>query len=233
MPSPHGLALVERCVVCKLRNESFFCSFPAPVLQEFEKLKISTIFPKGSCLFVEGQTPRGIHMLCQGEVKLSTTSRDGRTLILKVAEPGEILGLSSCISGLPYDVTAEAHTPCQANLVWRQDFLRFLREHADVCLRAAEQLSTEYQDAVAVISTIGRRHHATEKLARFLLSQDTEGTNWLTLTLNHQEIAEIIGTSRETVTRTLKEFKRANMISVHGANISIRNRAALQRLIAA
>ena len=117
MPTPYGLAIVDRCVVCKLRNESFFCSLPAPILHEFEKLKISTVFPKGALLFVEGQTPRGIHMLCQGEVKLSTTSRDGRTLILRVARPGEILGLSSCISGSYYDVTAEAHGPCQASFV--------------------------------------------------------------------------------------------------------------------
>jgi CRP/FNR family transcriptional regulator, cyclic AMP receptor protein len=233
MPSPYGLAIQDRCVVCKLRNESFFCSLPTAVLQEFEKLKISTVFPKGAVLFVEGQTPRGIHMLCQGEVKLSTTSRDGRTLILKVAQPGEILGLSSCISGVSYDFTAEAHRPCQASFVRRQDFLRFLREHGGACLRAAEQLGTQHQGAVDVIRTIGHRHHASEKLAKFLLSQDAEGTNRLTLTLNHQEIAETIGTSRETVSRTLAEFKRANLIAVHGASISIRNRAAMQRLLAA
>ena len=142
MPSPYGLAIMDRCVVCKLRNESFFCSLPAPTLQEFEKLKISTVFPKGALLFVEGQICRGIHMLCLGEVKLSTTSRDGRTLILKVARPGEILGLSSCINGLSYGVTAEAHRPCQASFVRRQDFLRFLREHSGACLQAAEQLGT-------------------------------------------------------------------------------------------
>jgi len=233
MPSPYGLAIVDRCVVCKLRNESFFCSLPAAVLQEFEKLKVSTVFPKDALLFVEGQTPRGIHMLCQGEVKLSTTSRDGKTLILKVAQPGEILGLSSCISGTSYGVTAEAHRPCQASFIRREDFLRFLREHGEACLRAAEQLGAQHEDAVAVIRSIGLGHQASEKLAKFLLSQAAEGTNRLTLTLNHQEIAETIGTSRETVTRLFGKFKRANLIAAHGTSISIRNRAALERLLAA
>jgi len=233
MPSPYSLAIADRCVVCKLRNESFFCSLPAAVLHEFEKLKVSTVFPKGALLFVEGQTPRGIHMLCQGEVKLSTTSHDGRTMILKVAQPGEILGLSGCVSGRPYDVTAEAHTPCQANFVRRQEFLSFLRKHGEACLRAAEQLGTQHKDAVEVIRSIGLGHRASEKLAKFLLSRDTGGTNRLTLTLTHEEIAEVLGTSRETVTRTFKEFKRANMISVQGANISIRNREAMEKLLGA
>ena len=233
MPSPYGLAIEDRCVVCQLRNESFFCSLPTAVLREFEKLKSSTMFPKGAVLFVEGQTPQGIHMLCQGEVKLSTTSRDGRNLILKVARPGEILGLSSCISGLPFDVTAEAHTPCQTNFIRRQDFLRFLREHGRACLRAAEQLGAQHQGVLAIIRTIGDRHHSSEKLAKFLLSQDAGGSNRLTLTLTHQEIAEALGTSRETVSRMFKEFKRTNLIAVHGASISIRKRAAMQRLLGA
>jgi CRP/FNR family transcriptional regulator, cyclic AMP receptor protein len=177
MPSPYGLAIEDRCVVCKLRNESFFCSLPAAVLHEFEKLKTSTVFPKGAVLFVEGQTPRGIHMLCQGEVKLSTTFRDGRTLILKVARPGEILGLSSCISGLSFEVTAEAHTPCQTNFVRRRDFLRFLREHGGACLRAAEQLGVQHQGAMAVIRTIGDRHHASASCGLLLMvSQSTQNT---------------------------------------------------------
>ena len=233
MPSPYGLAIVERCVVCKLRNESFFCSRPAAVLQEFEKLKVTTVFPKGAFLFVEGQAPQRIHMLCQGEVKLSTTSRDGRTLILKVAPPGDILGLSSCVSGLPYDVTAEARTPCQSNFVRRQEFLRFLREHGEACLRAAEHLSAQHNDALAVIRTIGHGHYASEKLAKFLLSQDAEGSNRQTLPLTHQEIAETLGTSRETVSRAFSEFKRANFIAVRGASILIRNRTAMQRLLGA
>ena len=218
-------------MVCKLRNESFFCSLPAPILKEFESIKSSTLFPKGAVLFVEGQKPQGIHMLCQGRVKLSTTPHEGRTLILKIAQPGEILGLSSCISGLPYAVTAEAHTPCQASFVKREDFLRFLRKHGEGCLRAVNQLGTKQREAAAVIQASGERHRASEKLAKFLLSQDAEGTNRLTLTLKHQEIADAIGATRETVTRLFGEFKRANLIAVHGASVSIRNRAAMEKLL--
>ena len=58
-------------------------------------------------LFVEGQAPRGIFVLCKGRVKLSICASDGKTLILKIAEAGEVLGLSAAVSGAPYELTAE------------------------------------------------------------------------------------------------------------------------------
>ena len=66
-----------------------------------------TTFPGGALLFVEGQIPRGAYVLCSGKAKLSTTSRDGKVLILKIAEAGEVLGLSAVISGTPFQLTAE------------------------------------------------------------------------------------------------------------------------------
>ena len=141
MLSPYGLDIIENCLTCKMRAEHIFCDLPAAALQSFENIKYATAYPKGAVLFVEGQSPRGIFVLCKGRVKLSICSTDGKTLILKIAEPGEVLGLSASVSGKPYELTAETVDPCQVNFVKRDDFLRFLRENADACLRVAEQLS--------------------------------------------------------------------------------------------
>ena len=86
MGSPYGFELVENCVICKLRSDSFFCSLPKGALDAFDKIKYTASYPAGAVLFVEGQSPRGIYMLCKGRVKLSTTSAEGKTLILKIAE---------------------------------------------------------------------------------------------------------------------------------------------------
>jgi CRP/FNR family transcriptional regulator len=231
-PTPYGLAIPDSCVTCRLRTDSFFCSLPVAVLREFEKLKASTLLPKGAVLFVEGQIPRGMYMLCQGEVKLSTTASDGRPVILKVALPGELLGLSSCVSGVPYIVTAEAHTPCQMSFVKRQDFLRFLQQHGEACLHAAKHLTDEVKHALGAIRRFGCGRQANERFAKFLLSRDEEGSNRLTLNLTHLEISEVLGISRETVTRAFADFKSAKWISVTGASISICDREALQSLIA-
>jgi len=80
-------------------------------------------------------------------VKLSIYATDGKTLILKIAEPGEVLHLSATVSGKPYELTAETIDPCEVNFVKREDFLRFLREHSDARFKVAEQLSEKYNNA--------------------------------------------------------------------------------------
>ena len=99
MPSPYGMEIVESCITCKLRADRIFCNLPATALRNFEDIKFATAYPPGAVLFVEGQLPRGIFVLCKGSVKLSINSPSGRTMIVKLAEPGEVLGLSAAISG--------------------------------------------------------------------------------------------------------------------------------------
>ena len=107
MNTLYGLEIIENCVTCKLRRDKWFCGLSAEVLKSFSSASHLSTYPGGAILFVEGQTPRGIVVLCSGRVKLSTTSRDGKVLILKMAEPGEAMGLSAVISGTPYELTAD------------------------------------------------------------------------------------------------------------------------------
>jgi len=169
MLSPYGMEIVESCLTCKLRAERIFCDLPASALQTFENIKYATAYPQGAVLFVEGQMPRGIFVLCKGTVKLSINSPSGRTMIVKLAEPGEVLGLSATISGKPYEVTAETIDPCQVNFVKREDFLHFLKEDVEACFKVAEQLSEKYHNACNEVRSLGLSHSAAEKLAKLLL----------------------------------------------------------------
>jgi CRP/FNR family transcriptional regulator len=234
--SPYGLDIIETCLTCKLRADKIFCNLPAKAVQALDSIKYTTAYPKGAVLFVEGQAPRGVFILCHGRVKLSICSSDGKTLILKIAEPGELLGLSATVSGKPYELTAETQEPCQVNFVKRDDFLRFLREHNEVCLRVAEQLSEKYNTACHEIRSLGLSHSAAEKLAELLLEWSSKNggsrpSDRIKLTLTHEEIAQMIGTSRETVTRLFADFKKQQLIQLKGSTLVIRNRAALEALI--
>ncbi len=238
MGSPYGLELVENCLICKLRSDNFFCGLPREPLEAFERIKFTAAYPAGAVLFVEGQTPRGVYILCKGRVKLSTTSADGKTLILKIAQPGEVLGLHATVSGTPYEITAESGQPCQLNFIKREDFLRFLQNHGDACLKAAQHLSRDCQSAYQQIRALGLSHSAPERLARLLLEWSAgeaaidHGLR-VKVALTHEEIAQIIGTSRETVTRTLADFRRKQIAVLKGSTLLIRNKPALERLVGA
>jgi CRP/FNR family transcriptional regulator, cyclic AMP receptor protein len=234
MLSPYGLDIIESCLTCKTRSEHLFCDLPGAALQTFESIKYATAYPKGAVLFVEGQAPRGIFVLCKGRVKMSICATDGKTLIVKIAEPGEVLGLSATVSGKPYELTAETVDPCQVNFVKRDDFLRFLREHSDACFKVAEQLSEKYNNACHEVRSLGLSHSAGEKLAKLLLdwsSKNGEAAKQeprLKLALTHEEIAQMIGTSRETVTRLFADLKKRQIIQTKGSTLVIRNKPALK-----
>jgi CRP/FNR family cyclic AMP-dependent transcriptional regulator len=237
MSSPYGFDLVENCLTCPMRSDSFFCGLPMSALEDFNKIKYTAAYPQNSVLFVEGQMPRGIYMLCKGRLKMSATSRDGKTLILKIAQPGEVLGLHATVSGSPYETTAETGQPCQLNFVKREDFLRFLQTHGDACLQAAQHLSKDCNSAYQQIRSLGLSHSVPERLARLLLewsiSSNSNVDSKVKLSLTHDEISQIIGTSRETVTRTLAEFRRRRFAILKGSTLTIQNKPALERLVAA
>lgn len=225
----------HKCPRCDLRTEDFFCNFSDPILQSFYSLKITNVYPKGATLFSEADTADGVYMLCQGRVKLSTYSKDGRSLILRIAEPGELLGLSAVISESVHEATAEVLEPCQINFVRKSDVLRFLHENTDSCLNALRQLSRNYHAAYSQVCSLGLSATVGDKLIKLLLSwcQNANGNSGqirLKLTFSHEEIAEMIGTSRETVTRLLKEFRQRNLITLNGSDLYVHD---LRRLEAA
>jgi len=236
MSSPYGLQITENCLICKLRHSGFFCDLDKPALTSLEKIKYASAYPQGAMLFVEGQSARGAYIVCTGRVKLSTTSRDGKTLILRIAQAGEVLGLHATVSGKPYELTAETLQPCQLDFIKRDDFLKFLQDHSDACLNAAQHLSQNCQSAYEMIRSLGLSHSVSEKLARLLLEWAVDGDATkdgirIKISLTHEEIAQLIGTSRETVTRVLSEFREKKLANLHGSTLLIQNKEALERLI--
>ena len=123
MHGPYGFESNEDCQSCKLRANGFFCQLSPAALKDFNAPKSPATYPAAAMLFLEKQDPRGVFVLCEGQVKLSISSSAGKTLILRIAKPGEILGLMATVSGRPYEVTAETLHPCQVSFIRRDDFL--------------------------------------------------------------------------------------------------------------
>jgi CRP/FNR family transcriptional regulator, cyclic AMP receptor protein len=233
--APYNLELADNCLNCRLRGQNYYCNLADASLQALVAISYPSVYPEGSILFVEGQMPRGVNILCRGRAKLSMVSTEGKTLILRISEPGDILGLSSCLLSQPYQATVETLSPCQLNFIRREDFLRYIRNNNDAMFRVAEFLSREYRSACNEIGSLGLAHSAAEKLARLLLEwkethANGNGATTLKMTLTHEEMSQMIGASRETVTRMLARFRAQNYIEVNGSTLVIRNRAALQAM---
>jgi CRP/FNR family cyclic AMP-dependent transcriptional regulator len=233
-----GLRCVESCLDCHLRSRNFFCNLSQDSIAAFNKIKHAAVLPEHAVVLVEGQSPCGIFILCQGRAKLSIASRDGKTLIVRIAEAGEILGLHAVVSGTPCELTVETMQPCQLDFVKREDMLCFLKEHAHACFHATEHLARDCSDAYGVVRTIGLSHSVSERFARFLLEtaaagKVSNGAVRVRLAMTHEEISQLVGTSRETITRLLSEFRRNDMAELRGSTLIIHNHPALKNLVGA
>lgn len=237
MNTPYGMEIVDSCVTCKLRKSHWFCGLSPAGLQSIEEASHITMYPGGALLFVEGQAPRGVYVLCSGKVKLSTTSREGKVLILRIAEPGEVLGLSAAISGEPFEVTAETTEPCQVNFIDRVALIERIQKNGELGLRSSLALSREFQSAYRDIHDLVLARSSAGKLARLLLSwtahKETSAPSEeirIRPTLTHEEMAQMIGSSRETVTRLIGDLKKRELIRLDGSTLVIQNRTALEAL---
>jgi CRP/FNR family transcriptional regulator len=235
MRAPYGLNILDNCVSCTVRGEHLFCNLSLQAAQRLNEIKSTAVYPKGAMLFIEGQQPRGVFVLCVGKAKLSTSSREGKTIITKLSDSGDVLGLNAVVSNRPYEVTAEMMEPGQANFIPRDSLLHMLKDFPEAAAGVAQQLSRNYYTAYEEIRTLGLASSPSEKFAKLLLSWSSksaqgDGSAQVKLTLTHEEVAEIIGTTRETVSRLFSEFKKKQLMQMKGATLVIRSRFALEKI---
>ena len=215
------------------RTSEFFEYLPSKALNDFDSIATHSSCLSNTLLFEEHQNPSNICIAYECRVKLFTNSNDSRRFILRIARPGEILGLSSVITGNPYPMTAETLYQCTVGSVSRPDFLDFLNRYPEAYKAVACELSLQQDEACARLRTIGLTRCTSAKIGRLLLEWCANGRKTVHgtrvhLALTHEEIAECIGASRETVTRVLSDFRRRRIVDVRGAILTVMDREALE-----
>jgi CRP/FNR family transcriptional regulator, cyclic AMP receptor protein len=234
MNVPRRFSVPNNCASCSLRREGDFCSLPLPLMNDFNVTGHLTLYPANATLMREGEAPRGVYIACSGRVKLSVEARDGKTIILKIAGNRVVLGLSAVVGGGPSLITVTTIELSQIKFVERESLLRLIEQDSVSALACASILAREITASFDDVYDLLLARSSTEKLARLLLSWvsgeprnrelrvDTEFT--------HEEIAQMIGSSRETVTRLLSDLRRKDLIRLEGATLVIPNRIALQAI---
>jgi CRP/FNR family cyclic AMP-dependent transcriptional regulator len=214
-----------------------FCNLTPEALRDYDQIGIMMSHARGAKLFSEGDQARNVFVVCYGQIKVSSTSRDGKTMILKIAGPGDVMGLSAVLANVPHEVTAEALEPCQVKTVRKQEFIEFLGRHGIASMHAAQSLSGEYLTVFHDAKRLALSGSAAGRLARLLLDWGRQTANGrtelrFTMALTHEEIANMAGTSRETVTRLLNQFRRDEWITINGTSLTIVRPEQLERLTA-
>ena len=218
--------LSSSCSSCEYRSLRTFCNLSLPSLEELDAIGVQWRLPKGAILFQEDDPGDNVAVICEGQVKLSCSSSEGKTLILKIAGPGDVLGLSAAIAGSPHEVTAEAIEPTLVKNIRRKDFIAFLTGHGEASMHAARSLADEYKSAFYDARRLALSPSAAGRLASVLLQWGANAScgkpqMQFTMPLTHEELANLAGTSRETVTRILGRLQKEKLIQVHGTSITI------------
>jgi CRP/FNR family transcriptional regulator len=139
---------------------------PGEALRDFDRIKSVACYPKRTALFAEGRPVRGIYILCDGRARLSIGAENGKRLTLRIAGPGEVLGLGAVMSNTPYEVTAEVLDDSQVVFVRRKELVKFLREHPAICMQVVCMLSQDLHGAYERVRNIGTIRPRRPRLLR-------------------------------------------------------------------
>lgn len=209
---------------------------PLHAIPGFDQLRKKKRYDRGSVIFIEGHIARDVYVVCSGRLKLSMTSAEGRKLIVRIARPGDLLGIHAALTGQCYEATAETLSPCRMDAISRQDLLCLLDQEKAFGQSVAVAISRDFTEFLEHARGLLVSICAAEKLARLLLSladqfgrRTPNGVTVQTL-LTHEEIAQMIGASRETVTRALNTFKQKRVIRAEEGDVLILNPVALAAL---
>jgi CRP/FNR family transcriptional regulator len=205
------------------------------VLRRFDETGTRLAFPSRALIFEQSQCCHHVFLLRLGQVKLFSTSREGRIMIIRVGGPGDILGLNAALNDLPYEVSAETLEPSQLTGVRRGDLLWLLETCPEVGRKAAQVLANQYHELFLDTRRLALSGSASGRLARLLLDWAVPATSGtfprrFTLVFTHEELAHMAGTSRETVTRILNRFERDRIVERQGALLVILDPVRLDKL---
>ena len=200
-----------------------FNSLYDPASLNFESTGTLLRTPANTILINEGFAADRVFVILSGSVKIMASSADGRLLILRVATPGEVVGLGALAIGALYRITAITLGPSVIKSIPRADFLRLMRASAELSLSISAALLRDYNAAVLSARRLGLSSTAAGKLASALLDwarmdhldnspAHTNKEISFPMPLTHEELGSMAGLSRETVTRLLTKFRREGLL---------------------
>lgn len=219
---------VANCKGCPDLSEGACCPV-GPVTLAPSELVISIVtLPRHMQLFRQGEEVRFLYVVCSGYVKLSVDCGRGQQMVIQIAGPGSMLGLSSAFFQSAFEVSAEAITEVSLKAVDRKGFLKYVKAQSEIQARALQSLARSYDSALLGASRLGGMRPASERIGNLLLvlgqqvGYNVRGAEVaFPLLLTHGELGVMAATTRETVSRILTQFRKQGWISLDAGWITI------------
>jgi CRP/FNR family cyclic AMP-dependent transcriptional regulator len=219
-----------------LKHIRLFDGLSQTEMQEMERITRMQAVKKRQPLYLPGDPSSNVYLLKQGRVKLASTAVSGKEVTFEILEPGEIFGELEVLEGLPRETAAEALDDTLICVIRREDFDKYLEAHPNITVRLTKLIGLRLRRIQSRVEDLVFRD-VPARLAHLLLElRKTDGVPdgtsiRLRVKLTHQEIANLIGCSRETVSTTLGQFREQGLIRMEGRSIAILNPDHLTRLV--
>ena len=207
-----------------LKSVPIFASLAEDQLRMLVPMVTRRSAPRGSVIVAEGARVDSLYIVLSGRLKVMMGEADGKEVILGIIGPGEIFGEMGLIDDRPRSASVIAIEPCELLSVTRRDFKKCLVENTEVAMTVLRVLVRRLREAdrkigsLAMLDVYGR-------VARLLLdmSENVNGEKVVTKRLPKQDIAKMIGASREMVSLVMKDLQMSGYIEVRGSTIVLRD----------
>jgi CRP-like cAMP-binding protein len=222
-----ALALLRKCeVLSDVSNDALAALAP--------NLKVGTFRPR-QVIYLPGDRSQGVHFLAAGRIKISKVTRDGKELTLAYRTEGDFFGEPCLLDGGPREEMAEAMDSSTTVEVDREQLDQLLRSNGAAAYKFSRSLIARRKDLETRVEQLIFKDVGS-KLAELLLNlgnehgiADERGTI-VGLKITHQEMANLIGSTRETVSLTLSQFKRKGLIQTEGRKVILADHEGLKAL---
>jgi CRP-like cAMP-binding protein len=224
-----------RCTACPSRTRGLFASLTGSQLLKLDRKKIPHEYERGQVLFYEGNPALATYCISSGVVKLYKTGRAGKRLLIRFLGPGELVGFRAIIADEPYAATAEAVETTTVCTVPGETLRELLRSDSDLAMRLMVKLAEELR--ISEDQYLERTQEPVrQRTARFLLwvlenlQSPSKSGNKIDLPILREDMAQMIGTAPETLSRVLREFSREKIVVLDRKSITLSRLQALHRI---
>ena len=209
-----------------LQKTNLFKEMSPEEMKELDRITVEESVKKKSAVFVPGDPSRQIYILKVGHIKISRVSEEGREVTLALLEPGDIFGELEVIQDSPRDTLAETLDDSQLCVIQKEQFLSMVRQKPEFSYRLTKLIGFRLKKIEnRVEDLVFRDVHSRVALLLWQFSKDygkaTSKGIQIEIKVTHQDIANLIGSIRETVSSVLGEFKKEGLITFEGRNIIV------------